>query len=227
MQKNLNYVFSILLSLVFCSVMVSAQVTGGAITGSVVDPSGAVIPNATVRITDKARGQVLTAQTTSAGSYLFPNVPVGAYTVTIEASGFGTVTREANVSLNQTTTIDISLQVGGGTATVDVTAGSDGAVIQTDTSQLGRSFDIRKVQDLPVGGDGNVNNLAVLAPNVIPPANGTAGSGGVSGGIRARGNSFNIDGVDNNDPSVTGPATHTRFKIAVEEFTLMQKQFQR
>jgi hypothetical protein len=224
MKKNLNYVISILLSLVFCATLVSAQVTGGAITGTVVDPNGAVVPSATVTVTDKVRGQTLTAQTTSAGSFLFPNVPVGEYTVTIEAAGFARVAREANVSLNQTTTVDVGLQVVGGTTTVDVAAGTDGAVIQTDTSQLGKSFDIRKVQDLPVGGDGNVNNLAVLAPNVIPPANGTAGSGGVSGGIRARGNSFNIDGVDNNDPSVTGPATQP-IQDAVEEFTLLQNNF--
>jgi hypothetical protein len=223
MQKNLNSVIGILLSLVFSALIVSAQVTGGAITGSVVDPQGAVVPNATVTVTDKARGRNFTAQTTSAGSYLFPNVPVGEYTVAVEATGFGRVTREVNVSLNQTATVDISLTVGGGTTTVDV-IGTDAAVIQSDTSQLGRSFDIRKVQDLPVGGDGNVNNLAVLAPNVIPPANGTAGSGGVSGGIRARGNSFNVDGVDNNDPSVTGPATQP-IQDAVEEFTLLQNNF--
>ena len=91
----MKYLPGIFLTLVFCAAVASAQVTGGAITGSVLDPSGAVIPNATVRIADKARGQVLTTQTTDAGSYLFPNVPVGEYTVTIEASGFGTVSREA------------------------------------------------------------------------------------------------------------------------------------
>lgn len=211
-----------LLCLVLSTVTISAQVTGGAITGSVVDPAGAVVPNATVRITDKARGQVLTAQTTDAGSYLFPNVPVGNYTVEIEAAGFAKLTREANVSLNQTTTLDISLQVSGSTTTVDVIADGGEAVVQTDNSQLGKSFDIRKVQDLPING--NPNNLAILAPNVVLPANGTAGTGGVSGGIRARGNSFNIDGVDNNDPSVTGPST-APIQDAVEEFTLLQNNF--
>ncbi len=93
------------------------------------------------KITDKARGRDFTIQTTSAGSYQFPNISVGEYIVTIEASGFSTLTRTANVSLNQTTTVDVALQVGGGTATVDVVAGSDGGVVQTDTSQLGRSFD--------------------------------------------------------------------------------------
>jgi hypothetical protein len=221
-MKKVNYVITILLSLVFSAVLVSGQVTGGAITGSIVDPNGAVVPNATVRITDKARGQVLTTQTTSAGSYLFPNVPVGEYTVNIEATGFTTVSRDVNVSLNQTATIDIALQVGGGNTTVDVVA-TDAAAIQTDTSQLGRSFDQRKVTDLPING--NPNNLAVLAPNVIPPARGTAGSGGVSGGIRARGNSFVIDGVDNNDPGVTGPSVVSIIQDAVEEFTLLQNNF--
>ena len=221
MQKQLNYVTTILLSIVFCAVAVTAQVTGGAVTGSVVDTNGAVIPNANVKLTDKARGQEFTAQTTNAGSYLFPNVPVGEYSVSIEASGFSTVTREMVVSLNQTTTVDATLQVGGGTNVVDV-IDSNEAVVQTDTSQLGRSFDTRKVQDLPIAG--NPNNLAVLAPNVIPPANGTAGSGGVSGGVRARGNSFNIDGVDNNDASVTGPSTGP-IQDAVSEFTLLQNNF--
>lgn len=222
MQKQLNYVTTILLSIVFCAVAVTAQVTGGAVTGSVVDANGAVIPNATVKLTDKARGQEFTAQTTGAGSYLFPNISVGEYSVSIEASGFSTLTREMVVSLNQTTTVDAVLQVGGGTNVVDV-IDSNEAIVQSDTSQLGRSFDTRKVQDLPIAG-GNPNNLAVLAPNVIPPANGTAGSGGVSGGVRARGNSFNIDGVDNNDASVTGPST-APIQDAVSEFTLLQNNF--
>ena len=221
MQKYLNYVTTVLLSIVFCVVAVSAQVTGGAVTGSVVDPNGAVIPNVQVKIKDKLRGQEFTAQTTNAGSYLFPNVPVGEYTIVVEGAGFAAASRELNVSLNQTVTVDIALQVVGGTNVVDVVAGGE-SVVQSDTSQLSRSFDTRKVLDLPNGG--NPNNLAVLAPNVIPPANGTAGSGGVSGGVRARGNSFNIDGIDNNDASVTGPSTGP-IQDAVQEFTLLQNNF--
>ncbi len=221
MQKYLSSALVALIGIMMFAAVTFAQVTGGAVTGSVVDAAGAVIPNVNVRLADKVRGQVFTAQTTDAGSYLFPNVAVGEYTLTVEQTGFGTVTRELNVSLNQTTTADVALQAGGGTNVVDVVGGAE-AVVQTDTSQLGRSFDIRKVQDLPIGGD--PNNLAVLAPNVIPPANGTAGSGGVSGGVRARGNSFNIDGVDNNDVSTTGPTTSV-IQDAVEEFTLLQNNF--
>lgn len=221
MQKYLSYITNVLFTVIFCAVVVSAQVTGGAVTGSIVDTAGAVVSNATVRIADKLRGQVLTAQTTDAGSYLFPNVPVGEYTLTIEQSGFGSATRELNVALNQTTTVDVALQPAGATNVVDVLSGGE-EVVQTDSSQLGKSFDIRKVQDLPING--NPNNLASLAPNTTTARTGTAGSGAVVGGVRSRGNSFNIDGVDNNDPSVTGPATGV-IQDAVEEFTLLQNNF--
>ncbi|MDQ3490745.1 MAG: carboxypeptidase-like regulatory domain-containing protein, partial [Acidobacteriota bacterium] len=220
MQKYLNYVATVLLSIVFCAVAASAQVTGGAITGSVVDANGAVVPNVEVRITDKARGSVFTAQTSGSGSYNFVNVPTGEYTISVEGTGFAAVSRDISVTLNQTSTVDVVLQVAGGTTVVDVVAGGD-AVVQTDSSQLGVTFSGRSAQDLPVAG---ANGLALLAPNVIPPANGTAGSGGVSGGVRARGNSFNIDGVDNNDASVTGPST-APIQDAVSEFTLLQNNF--
>ncbi|MEP7075546.1 MAG: carboxypeptidase regulatory-like domain-containing protein [Acidobacteriota bacterium] len=220
MKKFIPIALFLLFGSIFASSLMG-QVTGGAVTGSVVDSNGAVIPNATVRLADKVRGQVLTSQTTSAGSYLFPNVPVGSYTLTIEQSGFATATKEITVSLNQTTTLDASLQPAGSTNVVDVTSGGE-AIVQTDTSQIGKSFELRKVEDLPILG--NVNNLAVLAPNVAPQANGTAGSGAVIGGIRPRGNTFSVDGVDNNDASVTGPSAAV-IQDAVEEFTLLQNNF--
>lgn len=221
MKKNFVLFFSIFALFIFCGNLVFAQVTGGAVTGSVTDSNGAVIPNATVKLTDKARGQVFTATTTDAGSYLFPNVQVGEYSISIEAKGFNPIKRELTVSLNQTATIDATLQAGGGTTVVDV-VGSNESIVQTDTSQIGRSFDTRKVEDLPING--NANNLAVLSASVIPSANGTANTSPVIGGIRNRGNSFNIDGVDNNDASVTGASTGP-IQDAVSEFTLLQNNY--
>jgi hypothetical protein len=199
----------------------AAQVTGGAVTGSVVDQNGAIVRGATVVLKDKARGQEFTTQTTDSGSFQFPNVSTGSYALTVNATGFAASNRELVVSLNQTTTVDVALAVSGGTSIVDVVAGSE-AVVQTDSSQIGTTFKGRAAQDLPING--NANNLALLAPNVVPPANGTAGSGGASGGIRSRANSFNIDGVDNNDASVTGPSTGP-IQDAVSEFTLLQNNF--
>lgn len=198
-----------------------AQVTGGSVTGTVVDSNGAVVPNATVTLTGKARGQNLTTQTTDTGSYTFPNVPVGDYTITVEIQGFSKATQELRVTLNQATTVEVTMQPQGVGASVDVSNNSE-AIVQTDSSQLGKSFDSRKVSDLPIFG--NPNTLALLAPNTADRSAGVVGDGAVVGGIRPRGNTFNVDGVDNNDASITGPAVGV-IQDSVEEFTLLQNNF--
>lgn len=221
MFRGLKYTLSIAIGLFLSSAFIYGQVTGGAVTGTVSDANGAVIPNVTVKLADKARGQVFTAQTTDTGSYLYPNVPVGEYTITIEQAGFDKVSKELTVSLNQTVTVDTTLQVEGSKNVVNIVAGGD-TLVQTDTSQVGRSFQTRGVQDLPNAG--NINALAALAPNVLPNPVGLATTTPVIGGVRPRGNTFNVDGVDNDDPSVTGPAT-APIQDAIEEFTLLQNNF--
>ena len=194
MFQKLKYLMSITVGLLLCSTFIVGQVTGGAVTGTVVDANGAVIPNVTVKLADKARGQVFTTQTTDTGSYLYPNVPVGEYTITIEQVGFEKAAKDLTVSLNQTVTVDATLQAGGVSNVVDVVDSGD-ALVQTDTSQIGKSFELRSVQDLPNGG--NINALAALAPNVLPNPVGLATTTPVIGGVRPRGNTFNVDGVDN------------------------------
>ena len=76
MRRICKFTLSVLI-ITFGAFTVFGQATGGALTGSVNDANGAVIPNATVKLTDKVRGQEFNAQTTGSGSYLFPNVPVG------------------------------------------------------------------------------------------------------------------------------------------------------
>ena len=221
MFRGLKYALSIATGLFFSSAFIYGQVTGGAVTGTVFDANGAIIPNVTVKLADKARGQVFTTQTTGTGSYLYPNVPVGEYTLTIEQAGFEKASKDLTVSLNQTITADTTLQVEGMTNDVDVVAGGD-ALVQTDTSQVGKSFDTRSVQDLPNAG--NINALAALSPNVLPNPVGLATATPVIGGVRPRGNTFNVDGVDNDDPGVTGPVT-APIQDAVQEFTLLQNNF--
>ena len=221
MCRGLKYALSIAAALFLSSTFIFGQVTGGAVTGTVVDANGAAVQNVSVKLADKERGQVFTTQTTGTGSYLYPNVPVGAYTITMEQTGFEKASKDLTVSLNQTVTIDATLQVGGGNVAVDVAAGGDD-LVQTDTSQVGRSFETRSVQDLPNAG--NINSLAALAPNVLPNPVGLATNTPVIGGVRPRGNTFNVDGVDNDDPGVTGPVT-APIQDAVQEFTLLQNNF--
>ncbi|MGI9167908.1 MAG: carboxypeptidase-like regulatory domain-containing protein, partial [Pyrinomonadaceae bacterium] len=199
----------------------SAQLTGGRVTGSVVDQNAAAISAATVNLRNKATGQTLTTQTES-GAFNFPNALPGDYEITIEASGFQSITQVVTVVLNQESAVNATLQAGGvGNVTVDVTASSE-ALVQTDSSQLGRTFSTQLVQNLPIFG--SQNQLALLSPNVADRSGGVLGSGGSVGGTRPRGNVFTVDGVDNNDPSVTGPVAGV-IQDAVGEFTLLQNTY--
>lgn len=200
---------------------VFGQATGGAVTGIVSDSNGAAIANATITILNKQTGNKLTTQSSSTGSYSFPNVSVGTYTLTAEGANFASAERDITVMLNQTVTAEIRLEAKGVQATVDVSAGSE-VLVQSDTSQLGKSFETRAVADLPTFG--NQNQLAVLAPNVVERSAGVLGSGGAVGGTRPRGNSFTVDGVDNNDPGVTGPVNSV-IQDSIQEFTLLTNNY--
>ncbi|HEV7701610.1 MAG TPA: TonB-dependent receptor, partial [Pyrinomonadaceae bacterium] len=200
---------------------IGAQVTGGAVTGTVVDPNGAVVSGATVVLKDTSRGLEFKVETTSAGSYQFPNVQTGTYTMTVTASGFSPATGEIVVSLNQTATANMTLSITGSTAVVNVTGDAD-TIVQTDTSQVGSTFTERQFQDLPVGQ--NPNNLALLAPNVTAPPIGVSGAGAITGGLRQRANSFTIDGVDNNDNGVSGSIRGV-INDSVGEFSFLQNNF--
>ena len=222
MYKKSNALLALFCMLAFMTVTAVGQVTGGAVTGVVVDATGAVVPNASVTLRSRDTGQTLSSQSTASGSYTFPNVPVGAYTITIESTGFQPASQELTVVLNQTTTVNATLQVAGVAGeTVTVTASSE-ALVQTDSSQLGKTYEAELVRNLPIFG--NQNTLAALSPNVVLQPAGSAGSGGSVGGVRPRYNSFMIDGVDNNQFSVTGPQT-TVIQDAVQEFTLLTNNF--
>src|SRR5678816_4684934 len=200
---------------------IAAQVTGGAVTGTVLDPDGSAVVGATVSLKDKSRGLDFTAQTTGAGSYQFTNVPTGTYTMTVTATGFAESTGQVLVSLNQTVTANVSLTITASTAVVNVTSGIDN-IVQTDTSQVATTFQQRQFQDLPVNQ--NPNNLALLAPNVTSPPIGVSGEGAISGGLRQRSNSFSIDGVDNNDVGVSGSVRGV-IPDTVSEFSFLQNNF--
>jgi hypothetical protein len=197
------------------------QATGGALTGTVTDGTGAVVPNATVTILNKQTGLKLTTQSSNAGTYNFPNVLGGDYTLSINAANFASVTADVTVALNQTSTVDITLLPGGVQAAVEVNVSGD-PLVQTETSQLGQTFGTRQVTDLPIFG--NQNQLAVLAPNVSERSAGVLGSGGTVGGTRPRGNAFTVDGVDNNDSQVTGPINSV-IQDSVQEFTLLTNNY--
>src|SRR5215472_7944193 len=202
----------------------NAQRLDGTLRITVSDSSGAGILDAKVTVTNEATGVSTTATASSAGTYVFPNLLVGSYTVTAEKSGFKKVVNKGvQVESNQVADVAATLEVGAATEVVEVTAGAE--LVKTESSELGATFGEQAVHDLPLntlGGD--VKEFAVFAPGTTTQQGGVLGSGGSIGGNRPRFNGFSIDGVDDNRVDVNGP-TQPVIQESVAEFTLLTNQF--
>ncbi len=169
-------------------------------------------------------GVEATTKTTTTGEYRFSNLPPGSYTVTVSAAGFNqSQTKGVQVVLNQSQTANFTLQVGGTTQTVEVKEAA--ATIDTTTAQVQQTFGSEQMAELPMASSGSgVLNLALLNAGVSTAGAVGAGMGPTVGGQRPRNNNFTIEGIDNNNGSVTGPLV-TLPNDAVAEFTVLQNQF--
>lgn len=211
-----------------------AQGTASRVTGVVQDPSGAVIPNATVTLTNEATKTSFTTQTTSTGTYVFDSVQVGVYTVTVEMQGFKKHVSTGNqVNVNQPATVDVLLEVGGTQDVVTVVGSAE--LVQTSSSgNFGNTVEQRSLEALPIVGDRGRNPLQFVSiqPGVI--GNGRAGTGGNTGGnvhvhgSRDRAFNFTLDGIDINDSSAGGsnftplrpnPDSIEQFQVVTSNFT--------
>src|SRR5262245_58671673 len=163
-----------------------AQFDSGQISGFVREYSKAVIPNATVTATNQGNGDRRQTTANADGYFVFPNLVVGDYTITAEAPGFRRFV-ETNIKLSAAgkISVDVDLQVGAVTESVEVTAST--SQVQAETAQVGRTVDSRQIQDLTLNGR-NPIFLALLKP-------------GVRGGSLG---SFAPDSVTNGDFSING-----------------------
>jgi hypothetical protein len=213
--------FSLALILVFCLTgLALAQTDTARLIGTITDPSGAVIPNAAVAVTNTATGRTVTVQTGPAGEYTVNALTAGRYHINVTAQGFKSESADFTLDVSQVQEISLKLQTGEATATVDVT----GAVplVDTSTSSTGEVIQGRQVTELPLNGR-NFTQLALLTPGVTRGAYGDIASGGGSGtnaetfrnsetggaalsanGLRPQADNFILDGVDNNDAFVNG-----------------------
>jgi hypothetical protein len=209
--------------LVFCG-QVFAQTTSGDLTGLVTDVSGAVVAGATVDALSQSTGVKSEQLTTGAGAYHFANLPIGSYTITVTAKGFGTAqVKDLAIDLNKQSTQNFTLQVGTTTTTIDVTESP--ATIDTSTAQITGNFDSRQAAELPSASTGSgVINLSLLQGGVGTSGSSGAGTGPAIGGTRPFYNNFTVEGIDTNNRSVTGPVV-TVPNDAVGEFTLIANQF--
>jgi hypothetical protein len=185
-----------------------AQVTTADVVGTVTDNTGAVLSNAKVTVTNLGTNISRTVTSDTSGEYVVNLLPIGQYTVRVEATGFKIYTA-TNLTLvaGDRTRVDAKMEVGATTETVNVTAEAN--VLQTDNSTVGTAITGRLVQELPLNGR-NYIQLAQLVPGISPgPPNGLAtgtrpderrlNSSFSANGQDPVANNNMIDGMDNNE----------------------------
>jgi hypothetical protein len=225
---GLSAIFGVLLIAIgLLSVPGFGQAISGDLVGTVTDPTGAVVPNATVEAVNSATGVAATTKTNANGEYRFSNLPIGTYNITANSQGFApTTVRDFRVDLNKTATAKLTLGTGQVTTTVEVSA--EAPAIDTTTAQVQTTYEAVQAQNLPTAALGGANsgvlNLSLLSAGVASGGGIGAGSGPSVGGQRPRNNNFTVEGVDNNSKSVTGPLINIP-NDAVSNFTVLQNQF--
>ena len=224
MRKIMTSVAAIVAIASLFSSLAIAQVSSGTVVGTVLDSSGAAVPNAKVEAKNIATGVVTPTTASSQGDYRIGNLLAGTYSITASATGFNTATLEnLTVDANKVATANLTLQVGQVSTSVEVTSST--AVIDTTTATIQNTFDTQLVQNIPLSSIGlGVANLSLLNAGVASNGGIGAGEGPSVGGQRPRNNNFMVDGVDNNNKTVTGSLLRSLPNDAVAEFTILQNQ---
>jgi hypothetical protein len=214
------------LFLLMSSSLLLAQTTisTGSIVGTVTDPSGAVVPDAKVQITNKGTNQVLKTTTTSSGTYSSGALAPGDYLVRVEGQGFSSAEMSVPVQVNTTSTANVKLALGGSTQVIEV-QGSEVAV-NTEQATVQGVLTTEQIENLPINGR-NFLDLAQLEPGVQIQDGGTFdptknGFSSVSfGGRFGRTARIEVDGVDVSDETV-GTTTQNIPLGAIQESSLQQ-----
>jgi hypothetical protein len=203
-----------------------AQATDGIITGTVTDSSGAVAPNATITITNKATNTARNITANGSGLYSAPALQPGDYEVRAELTGFRTTQREAQVVAGSTTTVDMALTVGSAGEVVTVEAAS--AQISYDSHTVNGIIARESIQDIPLNGRSSLQ-LASLEPGVTVAPGSTSQFNAmfnvtVLGGSGGNGVRLTMDGGVIND-EVEGGTSMNFSQDVVQEFQLASVNF--
>lgn len=198
MQFHKRQALGLSVALVLCSLTTAfAQtITTGEITGTVTDPTGAVIAGATVALTSPSTGAVRTDSTNASGVYRFPLLQPGEYILKITSTGFQTTESKATVTLGATVKVDAKLNVATSNSTVEINA--EATAIQTENADIQTTFDSKQIEMLPNPGN-DLTYYAQLAPGAVMNSNGGYGNLSVFG-LPGTSNLFTLNGQNDNDP---------------------------
>lgn len=225
----------------FCAVLVLSVLThralaqGGSavLNGTVTDSTGAAVPSVHVTLTNTDTNLSLNATTNNSGLYTFPTVPPGHYALTGEAKGFQKLKQSGiTLTVSQQATIDLSLQVGSETETVNVEAGAP--LINTTNAEISNTVSEHAIRELPLNGR-DPSSLVLLSPGTVNVLNTGAGTlqgettlpgetGASAGGGRQGSTLYLLDGVPNMDTymSLSAPSPNSD---ATGEFRVISNNF--
>jgi len=229
---------SLLLLAVLVSLPVGAQVAGGALSGTITDPSGAGIPQAQITIKNVATGVERNISTNENGFYTAPNLLPGQYQLTISAKGFNTEVKSGiTINVGALQVFDLALQIGTVTHTVEVTA--EAPAIQLASSDISATVNATTVRELPLNGR-SWTDLAALQPGVetiqtqptfaVGADRGNRGFGQqlTISGARPQQNNYRLDGVSLNDYANGAPGSVLGGNLgvdAIQEFSVLTSNY--
>ena len=199
-MKISRMAFALLLMCIPLTSFLWSQVATTSLRGTLSDPSGALVPGASLNLVRPDTGFTAKMRTTSEGAYIFQQLSPGAYELTAGAAGFATQTVKIHLLVDQPATVNVTMKLAGSETTVDVQAGAQ--AINTTDASIGNAVDNETVQALPLEGR-NVPDLLSLQPGVLYLSHNVnqdedSQSGSVAGARSDQGN-MTLDGLDNND----------------------------
>ena len=190
----------------------------GTIAGTVKDPTGAVVPGVKLTLSNTSTNAQVSTTTNADGEFQFLQLAPTTYSLVAEANGF----KKANVSsvlvqVDQVTHVDLTVEVGSLTESVQVEAVTP--LLESDKSTLSAVVDTRTIGSMPLNAR-QFLDLALLTPGTLPAATGTQGGGFNVAGARSQSNIFLLDGISNMDTQVNSALNNFRITDAVQEFAV-------
>ena len=230
MKRWSIWAFLIVFAFTLLATPLFAQKITGTISGVVSDPTGAVVPQATVTIANTETGLVRTVTTNEIGEYTAPDLPNGNYRITVKQASFKeTVTSNVELHVASTALVNIQLQMGNTTEQVMVEANA--IQVQIDSAQLGEVVLAGQVSELPLNGR-NFVALTQLQPGVAAARSYDAVGKGLKGGVdfAVNGNSmdnnlFLVDGANNNDVGSNRTILVYPSIESIQEFKMLRNSY--
>ncbi len=226
-MKSIHRVICLLVVLMLAVSAIAQTAATADLRGTVKDPNGAVIQNATVTVNDATRNFERTVQTDEAGHFTLLSLPPGHFTLTVKAKGFSRmVVKDVGLTVGQAAEYPVTMQVAA--TETEITVTGDPLLVETAKTSTSTTIGQQRIENLPINGR-NYVNFSLTNSQVqrdVAPSIGAAPTSGLNfGGQRARSNAVNVDGMDAVDNSVNGIRS-TVSQEGVQEFQIITNGYE-